>query len=952
MSKITDYIMEKVSKTEIDEALKNPNIRIGCEFEFLGDSSMVLQDSDSDEENPWPEWIEQAKKHNKLMMDYVTKLEAFDEKLEKWRNTIKTQNTLFEPDPEPLMPLPPNTQIEYGLDGRLWILRDRDYYRIHDIQIFDMELVKLELEEWRPPQPNKDEQREEMFRIFRKKLSLPASWGYQEDGSLKGTGDYTIDCEIATEPMTLPDFLNIVPKVFELIDEYGQVNNKCGFHIGMSLYNVPDLEESLDVVKLAMFTDEEYIFKFFSERKDNTYVLSSHNEILSSYIVTPDSFSKLIDTGKLGREYSKTHYNAINHEHLVENNKYIEFRYMGGEDYHKKWDKIKTIVAQYAYNMVLACDPNYKKKEYLLKIQRIINKIDYMAKQNLLGYMEDELENGYSDLNRSKKQQQYLTLETRKMSKILKSFVGKITLENDDRLDTPAVRMAQGWWDDMKIELAGMGDKIKDGKDIVAEYFALKEFFTRWRYNITFRISAQDYFWKMNKRREDIERYGRIPRSIPYDSRGEMDRIYDKMDNEMKKLVAESTKLQDALLTEKVSKRDVDIALSNKNVRIGFEIEMIVPTFNVKYGKAAKMWVEWDRYNQRYEAWESSEEEYIGAGNEEGYDPPDVPEWARELGYESGEDELPNPTELFEMPELDIEKFFDIVIAEFLPLDKLPFTNMIIDHDNTRKSTTDWVIKPDATLGPAGVEIVSPILTIDQYLEMCPKMFDYVEKYGTTDDSCGFHISISLKNVPDLSKSLDVVKMALFLEEDYIYNFFKKRRDNDYARSAHRAVRVNLRGNDVEEFIKNNIDIQKLKKAIPDTHYEAINIEHLTDTPHKQYIEFRYLGSGDYHKKWKEIKTITAHYIWALSVGNDPEYMKKEYLLKMNRLLLKYQMFTLKKELVIMVGNKTDDSPKYGAIEKEIKKLESMGIKLSKEDMIHFDPDTFDREHPIEHEEK
>jgi len=394
--------------------------------------------------------------------------------------------------------------------------------------------------------------------------------------------------------------------------------------------------------------------------------------------------------------------------------------------------------------------------------------------------------------------------------------------------------------------------------------------------------------------------------------------------------------LQDDLLTEKVSKRDVDIALSNKNVRIGFEIEMIVPTFNVKYGKAAKMWVEWDRYNQRYDAWEASAEEYHNAGNEEGYDPPDLPEWAYELGYEDGEDELPNPTELFDMPEMDIEKFFDLVIGEFLPLDKLPFKNMIIDHNNERKSTTDWVIKPDATLGPAGVEIVSPILTIDQYLEMCPKMFDYVEKYGTTDDSCGFHISISLKNVPDLSKSLDVVKMALFLEEDYIYNFFKKRRDNDYARSAHKAVRVNLTGDDVTEFIKDNIDISAIKKAIPNTHFEAINIEHLSDKPEKQYIEFRYLGSGDYHKKWKEIKTITAHYIWALSVGNDAEYMKKEYLLKMNRLMLKHELFTKRMELVIMVKDKKDESPKFDYIIGEVKKLESMGVKVTEKDFNAF----------------
>ena len=922
MSKLTDYILEKVSKTEIEEALNNPNIRIGCEFEFYADPEYFLDRFMSNDNNPWYDWIEQAEEYNEEVKSYVERVQEWRRKLDKWSLEKETQTELFDDDlsPEPEEPTDTPT-LSYDLDRQLWRFRDQDYYNKNGVKLFNLKLMEIEQDEWSPPM-DAEAIREEVFRMLKEDHGMPKDWDYGDDGSLS---EYDTDIEIATTPMTMKEFLVVCPKMFEIIEEIGIVTDKCGFHVGISLSNVPDLEKALDVVKLAMFTDEEYIYKFFSGREDNTYVRSVHDQILSGYIITPSSFEDLIDTGKLGREYSKTHYNAINHEHLSQDNKYIEFRYMGGQNYHQKWPKIKTIIAQYAHNMVLACDPEYKKKEYMLKIQRVLNKIDFQAKKEL----EREMLNALRTANPAQKK--FLNLKLAKINKV----IAHLDAKPDMRLDQTADRLASEWWDrDIKPEMVKLG-KNEIGNDIVAEYFALKEFHDRWKHWIgQISTKARDYFWSMNKRREDLERND-MPRSIPYNSRGEMDKIYDEMDRKMKSLMAESTITgEEPMLTEKVSKRDVDIALSNKNVLIGFEIEMIVPTFTEKYGKAAKMWVEWDRYGQQYDAWESSTDEYLAAGMEEGYDPPSLPEWAYELGYEDGEDSLPNPTELFDLPELDIEKFFDLVIAEFLPLDKLPFTNMIIDHDNTRKSTTQWVIKPDATLGPAGVEIVSPILTIDEYLEMCPKMFDYVEKYGTTDDSCGFHISISLKNVPDLSKSLDVVKMALFLEEDYIYNFFKKRRDNDYARSAHKAVLSGANARDFDDFIKSTIDIQKLKKAIPDTHYEAINIEHLTDTPAKQYIEFRYLGSGDYHKKWKEIKTITAHYIWALSVGNDPEYMKKEYMLKLQRIMNKHELFAIKLEMYMMKfryhkgKGMSFSADKFEALSKEAKKLQGMGIKI------------------------
>jgi len=719
------YLLEKVSKKEIDEALKNPNVRIGVEFEFY----------------------------------------------------IK---------------VPEYTEID-----------DEDHFR------------------------------KKFFKnILVKKYNIPTHWEYKEEPTLNsGIG---VPIEIATTPMNIDVFMNVVPKMFDAIDKYGITNNECGFHVNISLSNVQNLHNTLDIVKLVLFTDEEYIYKAFDVRRNNTYARSMKDMM---FVDRMDMMLEdLIDKRKLENIYHVSHTNAINHEH-IKNEHYIEFRYIGGYDYHKKWNDIRRIVAHYIHNLVVACDPEYKRKEYMLKMHRIMERVFTIAKniyRNLLIDYGKDVSN----------------------------------LKNIDKMP----------------ENVGF-----------------------YEYQIAAKIAIK---WL-----EDVN----MIKIKPEKQRKIMIKTENK---EIERNMVE-------FLTEKVLKRDIDSALKNQNVRIGCEFEFVLPEFDKKYGKAAQIWVEWDNYMQRLDAWESSTEEYENAGEEEGINPPDIPKWAEEIGYEPGDD-IPEPYELFDdIPKLDIKKFFNIVVKEFLPLEKLPFNDYIISSDNETKSTSKWVIKPDATIGPSGIEVVSPILTIDQFLDICPKMFNFIEKYGVTTDSCGFHISISLKNVPNLSKTLDVVKMALFLDEEYIYKFFKKRRDNDYARSAHKSIKVGLTKEDIEEFIRDNIDVTKLRKAIPNTHFEAINIEHLNASPNKQYIEFRYIGSGDYHKKWNLIKKIVAHYIWALCIGSDPEFKKKEYMLKLNRLMLKFDLFTKLKRLDTLEKENKQDTPEYNFILNQVKKIVSMGINAN-----------------------
>jgi hypothetical protein len=157
----------------------------------------------------------------------------------------------------------------------------------------------------------------------------------------------------------------------------------------MSLEDTPDLAKHIDLIKLTFFTDEEYIYKFFDSRVNNSYVQSVKSKILKSGSVDKDIIGDILKINKLKSKVKESHHNSINWENLSDDHGHIEFRYLGGKDYHKKWDKIRTIIGQYSYNLSLACDPDFKKKEYLKKVIRLIGKIELRYAEYRLTVVED-----------------------------------------------------------------------------------------------------------------------------------------------------------------------------------------------------------------------------------------------------------------------------------------------------------------------------------------------------------------------------------------------------------------------------------------------------------------------------------------------------------------------------------------------------------------------------------
>lgn len=372
MSRFTGYINEKVSKQEIDEMLASKDINIGAEFEFkVNNRAMkpiedeyrdlyIASEEYEDEHSAWEnidyDWRQEEAEERKKAQE----TDDPEEYMDRW----------YDENEQPVEPEPP---IDYVSRYD----RDRDYVTYEDVEKYVRYYMSTHSK--------------------LKKYENDNNWEFKEDTSLE---DYGI--EIATTPMELGDFLEACDSMFAMINDIGYTDKECGFHIGISLKKGMD---EVDPVKVALFVDEGYIWKMFSSRKASIYAKSMQQEIkrvmynnkwgskLQDNIVQIDRVKRMLKTTDIKlSNFTGEHYHGVNVTHLEDDNKYIEFRYVGGADYQNKLPEIKKIIAHYIYALKLSRDPEFKKKEYILKCARILAKIETWVTMKSLEVLEANVE--------------------------------------------------------------------------------------------------------------------------------------------------------------------------------------------------------------------------------------------------------------------------------------------------------------------------------------------------------------------------------------------------------------------------------------------------------------------------------------------------------------------------------------------------------------------------------
>ena len=200
-------------------------------------------------------------------------------------------------------------------------------------------------------------------------------------------------------------------------------------------------------------------------------------------------------------------------------------------------------------------------------------------------------------------------------------------------------------------------------------------------------------------------------------------------------------------------------------------------------------------------------------------------------------------------------------------------TNIFSDYHQRRKNLTDWYIEPDASIEPAkeadaAAEIVSPPYPAAEAMDVLNQFYAMAGQLNLyTNNSTGLHINVSIP------KTLDVLKLAVFLGDQYVLKQFG-RESSGYAQSVmrdllSRAPRPTEKPVDVKK-------LQDLAKSIASAHSASIS-------SNGKYISFRHAG-GDYLKNYQEVANSVGRFINAMLIASDTNLYRNEYLGKLTRL--------------------------------------------------------------------
>jgi hypothetical protein len=206
------------------------------------------------------------------------------------------------------------------------------------------------------------------------------------------------------------------------------------------------------------------------------------------------------------------------------------------------------------------------------------------------------------------------------------------------------------------------------------------------------------------------------------------------------------------------------------------------------------------------------------------------------------------------------------------------------------KNATDWYIEPDGSLrsnddSDVALEIVSPPLAAKDAIAAITKFYSIARRYSLyTNDSTGLHINVSIP------RTLDVLKLALFLGDAHVLQIFK-RENNDYAvsimnqlqrrleRGGGGVIKAGTKNDDGSVEQSSTIDLNMLKKVAED-----ISGGHTVSISNNgNYISFRHAGD-DYLQNNKDVMDVIGRFVRSMIIASDPEAYKQDYLKKLYQL--------------------------------------------------------------------
>lgn len=219
------------------------------------------------------------------------------------------------------------------------------------------------------------------------------------------------------------------------------------------------------------------------------------------------------------------------------------------------------------------------------------------------------------------------------------------------------------------------------------------------------------------------------------------------------------------------------------------------------------------------------------------------------------------------------------------------------EYHARKKNTTHWYIEPDGSLSmpeevhDVGLEIVSPPLPAITAIDALKKFFAMAqENKFYTNTSTGLHINVSIP------QTLDVLKLAVFLGDQYVMKYFG-RENNRHVAGTMQGMSRDIRINPNQEEYTNIKTLKQPGVINQPNQTSTFNMNALqqlaTDnsTEHTssisdngKYISFRHAG-GNYLADYSAIYNSVGRFIRAMIIASTPELYAQEYKTKIAKLL-------------------------------------------------------------------
>lgn len=207
-------------------------------------------------------------------------------------------------------------------------------------------------------------------------------------------------------------------------------------------------------------------------------------------------------------------------------------------------------------------------------------------------------------------------------------------------------------------------------------------------------------------------------------------------------------------------------------------------------------------------------------------------------------------------------------------------------HSDFKPTDKEFKLEPDMSGGKGLVELVTGALPYKEARVMIINVLKWIDDNGYTTDKSSIHLNLSfdskqIKKQNMISK-MDPLKFVLTFNEREVYKMFPERENSVYAKSIKWIMPK------IEANYFNGQNINPHVFDFPKEKYYGVNFEKLA----QGYLEFRYIGGKDYHKKTSNILYLMDRFLVQLwDTSNNSKYTDLN-LIELKRILNKNHPFT------------------------------------------------------------